>query len=185
MQVDDSSRINWLMRKNGADDAKVAADLGSDADARRASIIKKAKAAKRTDYAAFAPQRDSLSAQIAAGDAAEQAAAKDADDKLRAVNKLRERFSQIHDTITAANAVQDAILRANAPPSIADFIAEMEGLKAEAAGWAVNSMSIIEKRIRQLNEAIESAQRLVFDMNVDDIDAGIAQLRASVQGSAK
>lgn len=145
--------------------------------ASRVAACADARAKKRAAYQKFDAERSRLVKQLDAAERQQIEAQKQAALRYEEASKVREQFSTVHEVISRINAEQDATLRANADPRIAEFVAELRGLKDDAAGWRVDNMELINRRIRLLNSTIEAASRLVTDFDVTDIGAAIDQLR--------
>jgi hypothetical protein len=82
---------------------------------------------------------------------------------------LRQRFSDIHDSLTASNTAHDAILRRHADPAIAEFAAELRALRDASP---------------QLYRLIENDKGKVIGDNKADIDRKLAEFREAIDAVA-
>lgn len=174
--MDHNAKVDALMRHTG-----LAAKIEAAAIASRLAACAEARAKKRAEYKKFDAERMRLAKILESAEASQIEAQKQAEARMFEMIKVRHRFSDIHEHAVAANKALDAELRKNADPAIAEFVAELRHLETEASSWSVENASTINQRIRSLRETSEAAERLIIDMDCDDVAAAIKQLRESIR----
>jgi hypothetical protein len=177
--------VNALMEHNGLRE-KIAAKVAAN----RVAICAEARGKKRDAEKRFIAERIRLQVLLDAADQKQVDAQKAAEAAMQDWIKIRQQFSDIHDSLTATNAAHDAVLKKHADPAIAEFVAELRALRDECRnlyrtsedenGKAIDNRVAVDRRVRALSESIEAAQRLTTAHDVSSVADEIERIRNAI-----